>query len=206
MPEKTKFLFDRLSESISEATDLAAKAEAADNFTQIQRFFVYEVSYLLIYSSWENFLEQTFLRFLCGYENSSGVVTLKTGIVKSKTIQNAHLLVLNGMQFKLWHNPQIVIDRSKGYFSSGPHETVLDSVRTDIENFAAIRHFVAHRSEDTKLKFKAAVVAMHGSSLTGERPGRFLRLATHDPVTSTNMTWLDRICKDILRYAKQIGD
>lgn len=206
MPEKTKFLFNRLSESIVEAIDLASKAEGSDNFTQIQRFFVYEVSYLLAYSSWENFLEQTFFRFLCGYENSSGSISLAPGIVKCKTIQQANLLVLGGKQFKLWHNPQIVIDRSKGFFTSGPHEAVLNSAKADIDNFAAIRHYVAHRSEDTKLKFKSAAVSMIGGSLAGDRPGRFLRLNTIDPVTNTSMTWLDRICGDIERYAKQIGD
>lgn len=205
MARFTGFLAADFSQRILEAKDLAQVSEAASTFTYTRRLFIYEASYLLAFSAWENFLEQAFLRFLCGYSNSVGALVSCGAHPRPQTLTAAHLLVLNGQNFKLWHGPNLVVNRSKLFFTLGPHETVLMSALADIESFAAIRHFVAHRNHDTSVKFQLAATALSGSPVFGGRAGRFLRNQTTDPVTGLNVNWLDRICTDLERYAAQIA-
>ena len=204
MPRTTAFLADEFRARTGEAKELAQTAEGSKEFLYTRRLYIYEAAYLLAFSAWENALEQSFLRFLCGFRNTAGVPTRAGTWARPSNLHDANLLVLGGRRFKLWHGPHDVIDRSKGYFASGPHEVVLQSALAEIEDFAAIRHFVAHRNQDTALKFQAAATRLTGAPILGGRAGRMLRNDTIDPVTGSQVTWLERICADLERYASQI--
>jgi hypothetical protein len=202
----TAFLVPQFKEQLSEAEDIASTAEASSHFVYAKRLFVYEAAYLLAFSAWENILEQSFVRLLAGYRNSIGVTALAPGIARPPTVADAVLLVLNGKSYKLWHSPASVIARAQGFFlPNGPHEAVLTSALVDIGDFAAIRHYVAHRSADSRAKFLVAAHRLSGVGLLGTRAGRFLRSQTTDPVSGQAMTWLQRICGDLERYAVQIA-
>lgn len=205
MPRTTSFLVGEMSSRMGEAMDFAAVSEGSRDFLYTRRLYVYEAAYLLAFSAWENMLEQSFLRFLCGFKNSAGVPVRFGTWGRPATLGQASVLVLGGRRFKLWHNPQEVADRSKGFFNAGPHENVLQSALADIEDFAAIRHYVAHRNHDTNVKFQNAAVRLTGAPVHGGRPGRMLRAETIDAVTGAKVTWLERICADLGRYATQIA-
>lgn len=205
MARSTAFLVDELISQINEASDLVQAAEGASAFANVRRLYVYEAAYLLTFSAWENMLEQCFLRFLCGYENASGVPVRTSTWTRPPTLDDANFLVLNGKRFLLWHAPQYVIGRSRGYFVNGPHEAVLNTVLADVDDFAAIRHYVAHRNADTTAKFQIAATRLTGAPIHGARAGRMLRSTTIDPVTGVQVTWLERIAADLARYALQIA-
>lgn len=206
MPKSTGFLVGEFLSHLTEALEIAQAAEGSSSFLYTRRLYVYEAAYLLAFSAWENLLEQSFLRFLCGYIPSSGLApTPTTTWLRPISVSAATVLILGGRSFRLWHNPRDVISRARGYFVSGPHETVLNSALADIEDFAAIRHYVAHRNDDTRQKFQTAAIRLSGSRVLGARAGRLLRSETMDPVTMTKVTWLERICADLERYARQIS-
>lgn len=205
MTRSTSFLVGELSSRTVEALELAEAAEGSSDFLYNKRLHVYEAAYLLAFSSWENMLEQCFLRFLCGYTNAAGVPTKTITWTRPKNVVAATTLLLNGRSYMMWHNPNDVIKRSKGYFAGGPHETVLTSALSDISDFAAIRHFVAHRNDDTSIKFQAAATRLSGAPVLGGRAGRLLRSQTVDTVTGLQVTWLERISADLGRYASQIA-
>lgn len=206
MGRDTRFLVDELSSQTSEAIELIQIGEKSRDFLYNRRLHIYEAAYLIVFSAWENFLEQSFLRFLCGYSSSGRRHSPVSGRRFSGNIAAAHETVLSGRKYILWHNPNFVIERSKKYFVSGPHEYVLSSALSDIENFASIRHFVAHRNIDTSLKFQKAATDLTGAPIVGGRPGRLLRRKTIDVVTGSDVTWFEKISNDLLRYANQIAN
>lgn len=205
MTRTTSFLVDELSARIAEARELVDAVEGSSSFLYTRRLFIYEAAYLLAFSAWENLLEQSFFRFLCGCAAGAGVPARFGSWSRPKTIQTANTLILGGRAHLLWHNPGQVISRSKRYFSLGPHEIVLLSALSDIENFAAIRHYVAHRNADTGIKFQAAATSLTGAPVHGGRAGRLLRATTVDAVTGLKVTWFERITADLERYATQIA-
>lgn len=205
MPRTTAFLVEEFSDRLDDARDFARAVEGSSTFLYTRRLYVYEAAYLLAFSAWENFLEQVFLRFLCGFANKSGSPAHAGHWSIQKSIAAASVLVLQKRRFLLWHNPQDVIDRSKRYLQIGPHEAVLQSALTEIEDFAAIRHYIAHRNHDTAVKFQAAATRLTGAPIHGGRAGRLLRDQTIDPVTGAQTNWLERIGADLKRYAKQIA-
>jgi hypothetical protein len=205
MPKSTAFLVSDLADQLREALEIAEAAENSSTFLYTRRLYVYEAAYLLAFSAWENMLEQSFLRFMCGYRPMSGVPVATATWARPKNLTAAIALLLGTSPYKLWHNPQHVIARSQRYFVRGPHEIVLTSALADIQDFAAVRHYVAHRSADTQQKFQAAARRLSGASVVGARAGRLLRSSTIDPVTSLQVTWLERVCADLERYAKQVA-
>ena len=200
---RTAFLVDRFSDAITEAQGLVSLAESSTNFTFANRCYVYEAAYLLIFSAWEGFLEEAMIRFIAGYGNSSGSVPLQPGKVRCQNIAAARSALFGSRSFLLWHSPDKPIDRSKLWFVNGPHEMVISSAQSYIENFAAIRHYVAHRSPDCASKFESAALALSGVQPLGSRAGRFLRRSTS--VGGRTVPWIDRIGNDLLGYATQIA-
>lgn len=209
MPKTTTFLVRRFCCQVDEALDLARAADGAVAFMSTRRMFVYEAAYLLAFSAWESFLEQAYLRFMCGYRNAHGIQSSTETWVKASSLTDAYTKLLarhpKTYQYLLWHGPAFVINRSRLCFVNGAHEVVIASAQTDIEDFAAIRHHVAHRSEDTEKKFQNAALRLSGSTVLGGRAGRFLRARTTDPVTGADVSWLERISIDLQRYASQIA-
>lgn len=201
----TAFLVPQFRDQLSEAEDIASTAEVSSDFVYAKRLFVYEAAYLLAFSAWENLLEQSFVRQLAGYRNAGGVPAVAPGIVRPTTVADGVLMVLGGKTFRLWHNPADVISRAQKFMPDGPHDTVLTSASVDISDFAAIRHYVAHRSADSRTKFVVAARRLSGVGLLGTRAGRFLRSQTIDPISGAAVSWLQRICADLERYAQQIA-
>lgn len=205
MPRTTASLVTGFGTRIAEALDLATAAEAAANFTYTRRLHVYEAGYLLVFSAWENFLEQSLLRFLCGYRNTAGLYGRVGSIPYFRSINAAHHHLLRGRTYLLWHNPQDAVNRSNANLNGGPHASVLLSALADIRNYSYIRNHVAHRSADTGNKFELATLAFTGRRIAARRAGRFLRLPTTLPHSGAISNWLGRICVDLENYARQIA-
>lgn len=164
---------------------------------------IYELAYLRIFLGWESFLEDAFTRLLCGYGSSGGQETLNSGLAYHKTIAKAHAAVLGSRPYRLWHNPDDIISRSKLFFVNGRIELVLASNLARVRQMAAVRHRIAHDSSDVRSKFDAATMALCGSRYPGARAGRFLREAV--PGANPPRRWLIDIANELSGLARQIA-
>jgi len=167
---------------------------------------MYELAYLRIFAAWEAFLEESFLRLMCGYSSAGNVHPLKTQ-PKPRTVQEARVLVLNNKKYKLWHDPDIMVGRVAKFFTKVPgidvpHDAVLGSATTLLKDLSHIRHHIAHLTEDTCSKYHDATMNLCGIRF-GRRCGRFLRSTYVDPATGLTARWLDRICADLKGLASQ---
>lgn len=162
---------------------------------------LYEMAFLRIFISWEVFLEHTFYRYLCGFASQFGRANT-TGCSHYRTLDAAENAVLGSRDYVLWHNPQVVIQRSREFMVNGLHEFVLSSNYSRLEDFAAIRHRIAHGQKDAKQKFDRATMDLCGRRYAGSAPGRFLR--DWDKTSVPQVRWLASIGAELESLAFQI--
>ena len=193
----------RAAEAIRNAVPIDSHARRGFNFRQIEA--MYELAYLRIFAAWEVFLEESFLRLMCGFVSAGH--SHPTKAPGPRTIEDARLAVLGGRRFKPWHDPTVVVDRAAKFFSSVPgvdvpHHSVVSSALALIKDFSEIRHHIAHLTDDTRTKYQAATMRLCGARF-GRRAGRFLRSEHIDATTGLRSRWLDRICVDLKALASQ---
>src|SRR5258708_6956274 len=103
---------------------------------------LYETAYLRVFIAWEEFLEQTFLRYICGYVSALGSYTLT--LPAFRNIADANVDVLGPRDFVSWADPKQVIRRSQTYATLSFHETVLNSDLSRLLLFKSVRNRIAH--------------------------------------------------------------
>lgn len=186
-------------------------AIAKQEWTISRLEWLHELAYLRVFAAWEMTLEAVFCRSLCGYVSNVGQETLVAGLVPGgghySTLAAAEAAMLEGQQFKLWHDPTKVITRCQRFFMSGPGypaaiQTTISSDMARLTHFANIRHRIAHDQKDAKAKFDAATVALTGHTYPASRPGRFLR--DKDVSTNPPRRWLDVVVLELVSLANQI--
>lgn len=193
----------RAAEAVRNAVPVDSHARRGFNFRQIEA--MYELAYLRIFAAWEVFLEESFLRLMCGFEGAGHTHSTKTPAPRS--INDARMAVLAGRRFKPWHDPAVVIDRTALFFSpvpgvDVPHASIISSALVLIKDFSEIRHHIAHLTDDTCKQYHAATMRLCGARF-GRRAGRFLRSEYVDAGTGLRSRWLDRICLDLKALASQ---
>lgn len=188
--------FARALESARDALDAAERAKYLPPY---RLELGYELAYLQIFAAWEDFLEKSFLRYLCGYAACHGQERLVAGPYCSR-LAVAKSTLYGGRSYLLWHSPKKVVQRASRFFQQSKLETVVASMQTRIENYAAIRHCIAHAH--AVQPFDAATTFLIGRRVRGSRPGRFLRIwAQHTPQP---MRWIDFITLELRQLAFQI--
>ena len=213
MPRIMPGLAEHLRRQTDEALELAESAEKIRVLTDrdarlgremtIHRLsLIYELSFLRIFAAWETFLEESFIRYLCGYSSAAGQQILTGGLRHSKMLRDARHALLGAKAFLLWHNPSTVIDRSRRFFILGLHETIMLSNRSRLNWFSSVRHRIAHDHEDARAQFNSSCMNLCGRRFPGARPGKFLRAwAT---TGSTRERWLSIIGDELCNLASQI--
>jgi hypothetical protein len=161
---------------------------------------LYEAAYFRMFLAWETFLEQTFLRYLCGHASGLGTCTL---IYPSfSTLADAETAVLRGSDFVSWANPIKVVRRSREFMTAGFHESVLLSDQPRLIHFQSIRDRIAHPSRFARDRFDQATRQLALRRYPGSSPGSFLRdRATLIPFPKT---WLEEIADEFASLAHQI--
>jgi hypothetical protein len=187
---------------LAEAGEFAALSSARPEWHTARIEYLYELAFLRLFIEWEIFLEQTFLRYLCGYRSIHGLYAPTSGSYCT-SITAAQGLIFGRNGFALWHNPTTVISRSRQHLNFCPHEIIIGSSAARLENFAAVRHRIAHGQDDAKQKFNSATMALCGRRYRGGRPGRFLR--DWDRSVAPNRRWLDTIGQEVVGLARQIA-
>lgn len=191
------------AETIRNAVPVASRARRGFSFRQIEA--MYELAYLRIFAAWEVFLEESFLRLMCGFVGGGHIHP--TIAPAPKTIQHARIALLGGRRFKPWHDPMVVVNRTQAFFSpvpgvDVPHDSVVSSALVLLKDYSDVRHHIAHLTDDTCTKYHAATMRLCGARF-GRRAGRFLRSEHIDAATAIRSRWLDRISIDLKALASQ---
>ena len=134
---------------------------------------LYELAYLRVFIEWEQFLEESFLRYTCGYRSRIGLFH-RVGGLHHSTLAIANLSMLGGNDYVLWY-PKKAIERARRHLVNSPHETVISASKTTIQELLSVRHRIAHGQHDAKNKFDAATMNLNHRRYPASQAGRFLR-------------------------------
>ena len=165
---------------------------------------LYELAFLRVFAAWEMCLEAVFYRSLCGYASAAGQETLVNGTYYP-SLKTAEAAVLGPKKsYLLWHEPQQVINRCRGYIASGPcvQETTIASNLARLGHLAATRHRIVHHQDDAKKKFDNATLAFTGRTYAASRPGKFLR--DWDTSRIPNRRWLEVTVAELAALTRQM--
>lgn len=180
----------------------AIGAEVRKELTIHRTNLVYELAYLKVFNQWEVFLEEVFLRYLCGYRFHGSSETPLAAVCA--TIADARARVYRTNQYLLWHSPAKVLARANAHFAEGNRvASVVGSALADIERYGHIRHRVAHDQADARQKFDTASMHLAARRFPGSRPGAFLRSMTL--YNGMHSTWLERISGELSTLAAQLA-
>lgn len=163
--------------------------------------FLYEIAFLQIFNQWEVFLEQSFLRYLCGYTSALGQQVVVAGVYE-RSLATAETAVLAGRDYLLWANTTTVTNRCRAFFVNGVHEQLFTSTRVRLDYFASIRNRIAHSQEDAGRKFDLATMNIAGRRYRASRPGRFLR--DFNRTVAPPVRWLRFLAEELKNLATQV--
>ena len=121
---------------------------------------IVELAFLGVVSAWEEFLEQTFVRYLAGAVADDGhAPPLRMG--KASSIGHAYQLISGdpkydpSRSYSKFGDPSWVIGISKNYFVLGaPFATKLQPHQQILQEAVRIRNRVAHNSQKAREDFK----------------------------------------------------
>jgi hypothetical protein len=154
---------------------------------------LYEMAYLSLFGHWENFLEDCTIRMLAG-QGSPSYTPVAVALPKLRTLTAARVRLFGTSRFLLWHDPLRSANRVAVHVSGSPVEAMLRTSNARLQSMAAVRHAIAHQSEDALVSFKVASRSMVG--VEHRSPGEFLRAQDHsDPLNPTR--WLRKLTDDM---------
>ncbi len=197
-PPSARAVYDDFIRQLNRSLSLvAAMRSRGTPFFQLEQ--IAELAFLMVYSSWETFLEESFARFMCRAPSVSG--WRPKSYVHPRNIEHARdLLIGPKLRYADWTDPQVVIERAELIFSGGrPYATPVRAAMQELNDMRTIRNCIAHRSVEARKKFSTLVRARLGVAHRFG-PGRFLLRQTQTP----NQTYLEFFSNYVLLVAQQI--
>lgn len=197
---------------LARSGELSTKRVNGENLWPVSKLeSLYELAYLRIFIEWEQVMEDLLLRSMCGYKSSIGQETMVAGYSHFSTISLARAEVYGSHSYKLWHNPDIVVQRCQRFIEThspsnpvgnGLQATIISSHQSRLKQFAAIRHRIAHGQEDAKQKFNNASLSLAGRTFRGAMAGKLLRYK--NPNSIVNSTFLKTISDELTGLISQM--
>jgi hypothetical protein len=203
MARKMPRLEKRLAADIDKAVDFAKACErmrilnaaSGASYQSVHRTKIediYELAYLRLFVSWEDFLEASFIRYLCGHcTRRYASARLHGGLTYAATLAHAERVMLNGQDYVLWGSTKRALQCVRRTCARSRHEIVIGGTVGELQNYCAIRNRVAHGQPDCIRKFNAAVGALSKGGSYGRRAGNFLR--GWDNSVSPPVRWIETI-------------
>jgi hypothetical protein len=186
-----------------EAVRLSARPGSAlsGQFTLKTLEALYEAAFIRLFADWEVFLEETFLRMLCGCASTVWVPVLVNA--RCRTLAEARGRMLGTRSFALWWNPAAITTRARAHLTGSPHELVIGSNLNRLDAFANVRHRLTHRSDQVRQLFDGATLRLAGRRYRAGSVGQFLRDV--DMTTAPPHRWLFTIMTELELLALQIA-
>lgn len=168
-------VFDGFRTEVSNATKLLNKIENNPGLLhQPQVDLIFELAFLKIFIAWEQFLEDTFARYVCGASSLSGKKPKKN--VTARYLDRALNIIYGTQSYADWTSVDVVIDRANRFFGQGePYATPLQSATAELRNMKKIRNHIVHHSKKSREDFNTLLVNTYGFRPQGMSTGRFLR-------------------------------
>jgi len=210
MPRSVGFLADAFDNNTSQALDFVRTLETnkvafaghPSSLSTTSLELSYELAFLRIFGFWESFLEETFVRLLCGYERGGGnQEALLAGQSYSGTIPDATTRMLAGLKYVAWYVPSDMVGRCRRHFDGSNFELVVASARQILADQSVTRHQIAHVQTHAATRFDSMTMRLTGRRFRGSRPGRFLRTVHTAPAQH----WLDHFTGQLRGLANQIA-
>jgi hypothetical protein len=169
----------KTDQSISLSVDAEKFREFKSNryhpLTQSRRFLITELSFLQIFNAWEEFLEETFIHYMCGHKTQSGYSPILKVRLSEATLHQASVTVNQGKAYSDWSRSDEVMNRARIYFDKGePFATAIENSYNMLEEMRKIRNGIAHSSTHSREKFSELVRQKIGYLPRNMGPGRFL--------------------------------
>jgi hypothetical protein len=136
---------------------------------------VAEYSLLRMHLAWETFLEDSFLRYLCGAATVSGYrPTLLQP--QAPTIEHAFRSLLRQPHYTYldWSRQRTSAASTARFHNGGSYVTPLANASRYLDEIAVIRNRIAHRSDSTSTEFNRVVRSYYARLVPGMTVGRFL--------------------------------
>jgi len=171
-------IVDEFTNQILNATSLLDNMERNPGVLyQPQIGLVFELVFLKIFIAWEQFLENSFIRYMCGASSLSGKKPKRN--VSARYLDDAFRVVCGERPYADWALVDAVLERANRFFDNGePYTTPLQSAAAHLTNMRRIRNHIVHHSNKSRMDFKKVIVDVYGFRPQGMTAGRFLRQCT----------------------------
>jgi hypothetical protein len=151
-----------------------------------------EAAFLQFVTSWEAFLEDTTLSFLCG-----GTPISTTSLFQPKfllgDIEDVRAIIYNGQNYTEWLKTEKLINRYKTFFNvdaSNQNRMTL-AIRHNItllKDICTVRNEIAHSSFSTKKNIQV-IYDVYNPLRNFSRPAEYLKEFSKDDSTKTNFAY-----------------
>lgn len=172
----------RLDDSLLLATDAANFHEIrGGHLRPIRHSRIYqinEMAFLRMFLAWEDFLEESFIRYMCGAVTRTRYCP-KVYVSPMNLDHALKFFIVKPRNYVEWLSGQQVIERAEMVFRDGePYKSAIRPLLTDLDDMRQIRNSIAHRSGTSWKRFETLVRRILGSRPHRLTPGLFLGL-TH---------------------------
>ena len=157
-------IYGTLQSEVSELCNIVTRLAASPQ--NIERDVHIEGCFLRAVVTWENFLEEYFLRCMCSAKTRSGTI-LKPKISRCSNVDSAfrRLKATNKgreQEYANWLSHDILKQVSNEYFHHRSRLHRLYEAPDRLHAMVTIRNAIAHRSKSAVSKFKDYVINQHG--------------------------------------------
>lgn len=179
----------KLAELSTRLDDGLLLAKDAANFHEIRGghlcpirhsriYQINEMAFLSMFLAWEDFLEESFTRYMCGAVTRTHYCP-KVYVSPINLDHALKFFIVRPRDYVEWSSAQQVIERAEMVFRDGePYKSALRPLLTDLDDMRQIRNSIAHRSGTSWKRFETLVRKILGSRPYRLTPGLFLSL-TH---------------------------
>lgn len=177
-----QFVVDEFQTELRRCTNLFLVAQTAQapsgrklHIRDIEEFS--SLALLKITLAWENFLEDCFLRYLCGVPSLSGT-THQLLVTKCNSIGAAESVLSGGRSYLDWRQRDVISRANRLFAGGGPFLQPIQGSSRLLSDLATLRNRIAHRSNFSRLNFVSVVRSELGYVPPGITPGRLLLTVT----------------------------
>ena len=135
-------------------------------------FLIVELSFLKIYLAWEQFLEDSFVRYMMGGTTKSGFKI--RSYVNPKNMVHAREIINEGRNYSKWDYDDVIRKTSHFFVNGGPYKRTLQPMFSYLKEMSDIRNSIAHGSNYSIERFKSIVRSKIKYAPPNITPGEFL--------------------------------
>jgi hypothetical protein len=204
---KIQHIFNLLCERVTGSEILAEncinyRERRSGGFRNLRRRTIYlitELAFLQIFLAWEDFLEESFVRYMCGGKAASGY--RPNLYVSPSCLDHAYDILRGQKAFIEWSNAGEVLRRARLFFRDGePYDPAIAGALQEFEEMRILRNGIAHHSATANGQFENLARALLGYRPRGLVPGLLLA-SVH---SASGQTFLRRYSDIVKTVAAQI--